>query len=1003
MNTLRMIAQYSIASLALIAGLVLMAPAASAQTVVELTVNGGSSAAVNNGESVLLEWYISGAVSNCSINNGVGAISTASLPTTGSRTVTPPDNGSTNYTLTCTGGSSAVTVFMNPIITISTSPNGPVSYNPLVGRAEFSVEWESRYATQCTKVWWTTASNPGVQQWTTNANNPDRGLTSGEVFFGPGAQGPVTETVTLSIQCTNVVTGTQSTASVTMTVSGSVPPPAPTVDIWSEGPTTISPDPLLGWAFVEELAYTSEGVTSCTKQAFYLNGTPYPSLPKGFDWEGYEWAGVSYFPWVRITESTRFQVTCTQPAYTYQGVNYPATQVTDSVVITVSPAVSYNRAGLPPVRVTVTPYDNPIYTNPLSGYALAYLTVTVENAEECEYSATDHADGWWGQNNAGSKSGLETANLAETTTLYAYCYREFDLLNFPPGSPEYENARAFAEVEIVVEEGNAPIPPLQAFIYGNATWYSAWTLNSIRTNMSGFQLNSGVEGGYMGGVYAALRAPTSAGNIDEPTNTNGSIRFPFNAFHSGTGGNYDIFVAYCDENDGFNDYTLTTDSGYTVTWRSDEQTHDSWCNNYNGAKVKRVGVQVPLTDGERIRITCNNAADPLKLEQCILIGVGFGQGDGGTVSATPDAMTGFAPVSVMWMGENADWCYDAYAVAEGGSNYMFSNANDIFRRVTTDIAATTEFEITCKRERNGVETDSSSVTINVGGSEIIVVDALVQTGECIDSGTGVLRKANPGERAGAAGVCEPAVDLGALSPAMSFASAVADSVRGTYDSIDALLVIQNLGPLELPANSGIPYQATLSLNDTIATAFGVPQSRTSPATPVFNDSIAAPAMVGNVATPPTDSPTLTRTFDNVPFGTHELCARINLDDTDAHVYGEWNIITTNNQICAPVTLPVPPPPMTLSASRDVVRERQPVTISWSLNVTYDMTCTVRGPGGLDQTFSTTDPDTNPYSGSFTTQQLTSTSRFQMQCTEPLTNTVFTEEVIVDYIPRPFEV
>ena len=124
---------------------------------VTLTVNNGASAAILNGQPVQLDWYATG-VTNCVINNGVGAIPNGELPS-GGRTVTPPDNLQTVYTMTCEtvdGGSTSdtSTVSAPPGVSLWVVEGDPVSADPLSGTAAITLEWYSEYATECSNITW---------------------------------------------------------------------------------------------------------------------------------------------------------------------------------------------------------------------------------------------------------------------------------------------------------------------------------------------------------------------------------------------------------------------------------------------------------------------------------------------------------------------------------------------------------------------------------------------------------------------------------------------------------------------------------------------------------------------------------------------------------------------------------------------------------------------------------------------------------------------------------
>ena len=115
--------------------------------------------------------------------------------------------------------------------------------------------------------------------------------------------------------------------------------------------------------------------------------------------------------------------------------------------------------------------------------------------------------------------------------------------------------------------------------------------------------------------------------------------------------------------------------------------------------------------------------------------------------------------------------------------------------------------------------------------------------------------------------------------------------------------------------------------------------------------------------------------------------------------------------------------MTFTANPEVLRRGETAELSFEIDVTYQMSCTLRGAGGIDETFDTLvgpslsaeSPGVNNMaslgnllaqaplnSGTIMTEPLTSTSKFIFQCNEPITNTTFTEEVTVEVLPTTQE-
>jgi hypothetical protein len=101
---------------------------------------------------------------------------------------------------------------------------------------------------------------------------------------------------------------------------------------------------------------------------------------------------------------------------------------------------------------------------------------------------------------------------------------------------------------------------------------------------------------------------------------------------------------------------------------------------------------------------------------------------------------------------------------------------------------------------------------------------------------------------------------------------------------------------------------------------------------------------------------------------------------------------SDNERVIDVTLLPPDPNMSFSSNFTQVSNGQVVTLAWNTNVTYSMNCRVYGPGIATHTFN---PSVNGPTGNRISQPITSKSEFTLSCTEPNTNTTFTESTIVE--------
>jgi hypothetical protein len=375
----------------------------------------------------------------------------------------------------------------------------------------------------------------------------------------------------------------------------------------------------------------------------------------------------------------------------------------------------------------------------------------------------------------------------------------------------------------------------------------------------------------------------------------------------------------------------------------------------------------------------------------------FGTGNGSSMLAAPIGTPGpDLNVGIFWFSENTLSCPSHIATRQNGSTYTFSNNSSPWGYERETISTTTTFASYCSRPVDS-EVGSSFVTevVPFGGGPI-VVSALVATGQCIDPDTLTVGDAPPGYMADPdTGLCVPAVDLAAASPSVNMGTASEDNIDGTYDNVNVLTAIRNLGPGELASGNNITYTAEFSFDSYIESVFGSPTLNSIVKN--FNGSLAAPTTGGF-----TESGILTLNFDDVPFGDHQVCARVNLDGSPN--FPEYDTTFTNNTNCELVSLPVPEPPMSISADPEIIRNGQTSDITWTAHTSYPLECTVIGAGGINDTFRAdanylpSGSGSGAYTETVTTGPLSGKSEFIIECTEPHTNTTFQESVWVELVP-----
>lgn len=133
-------------------------------------------------------------------------------------------------------------------------------------------------------------------------------------------------------------------------------------------------------------------------------------------------------------------------------------------------------------------------------------------------------------------------------------------------------------------------------------------------------------------------------------------------------------------------------------------------------------------------------------------------------------------------------------------------------------------------------------------------------------------------------------------------------------------------------------------------------------------------------------------FANVMFGNNRVRVTVDSANQIDEINESDNVQTLNFE------LPPPDPQLSIEADRTLVRQGDTVTLTWSAAAGYPMNCSVRGPAGVNVT-----DNAAPYDGTTNAGPITAKSEFIFRCTEPITNTVFTETEIVEVTGTPEEV
>ena len=966
---------------------------ATSPVVFEFTINGSSlPPTILDGEEVDLEWELNGPVTNCKIlRNGtpIHDIDTTVLPTDGSITDIPPAGQESGYGMSCDGLINTIAIEKKPVITMSLSA-ATAFINPIKGRLEYlRVNWDTESATRCGNVFWEKDSEPGVQtEGVSGVDYRNKNTPSGYIYWNWDTfpHGGITESTTFFITCYNDDNGTESSESIRVIVLDPAPPEPPIVNVW--GDEFATSDPLYGYADAS-VGFNSLGTEFCEYRAYTEDGVLISNPPGWGVWNRV----TSRTFTVRLATTTQFEVSCRRGEVTFGGTTYPAASSTNRHLIRVAAGGDIERADLPPVTVTATATPNPAVKNALTGNAQLVFEFTAEHADYCtfrayeadgndEYTISVHVPNL--RNNSrvtGNGTRAYSTYLDESTKLEFNCVREYDL-NFGT-EEEVANGTEIVDLIVEIEESPFPAPAPTLSLYGDVTRIYVDEMISTASERTGL---------WKSGSQFRSASPSM----------NNRITFPFRHTYGEQSGTYDIYVRSFDESDGVSDFRFyTEDDGLLDSWTTDNPSAASSNAGWSTVLMRKVGSAINLDDGDDITIECDNPV--FGREECHFDWVYFAANPGGVTPVSIDPALGYVDVPLFWFSENTTRCDPVQAKTDSGTPYDWYFNTRVSDSALIRISTTTEFGLNCSRTGDSL-TDSSDVTLAIPVSLSLTADILVASGECfdpvanatIDAPDGFIADADPNSPTYRQ--CVPAVDLAAVSPSPS--PGTENNIDGTYNTLDILMTIENLGPGDLPANSGIAYMGRITY---------------MPALALVSEDTAVGSFDGAITAAVPQSPTLTRTFTNVSFGTHEICSRVNLDNSPNN-YPEASINFANNEQCTNITLPVPRPPMDITADREVIRAGEVVTLDWTVNVTYELDCTVQGAGGLNESFNTLIVSStmsnsvnnaasvllavagSGHSDSFTTSPLTSTSEFIFQCTEPITGTSFTEQVTVEVVP-----
>ncbi len=364
---------------------------------VSLSVDNRASVQIRPGQTVTLRWEARN-VSNCSINNGIGAIPAGELPI-GSRVVTPPDGEQSSYTLTCQGGSSTVSIKVIPSVDLRANPN-PLTIQGN-GNGTTRLTWQARNATACTQIRVRPASGLA-----TTYMIPDRSADSSRDFT-------LSQNTTYTITCVNELLNTTITDDVVVTVNnGTLPPPRITEFTVNPNPATI--DPTFAAAQVR-VRHNAEFATECRRQAFTMDGEEIVIGP----WTN---GGKGFFPYsqdLSLPETVRLVLRCGRPADNQWDTR-------EQTVIVNTPA--NNQPVVVPTAQIIAP-DSVTISDAIAGVVSVQVTQRTTGINFCNYTAVDSSNspisltGWTNLHRSLNLNTSRNINIRDTVTLKMDCTR----------------------------------------------------------------------------------------------------------------------------------------------------------------------------------------------------------------------------------------------------------------------------------------------------------------------------------------------------------------------------------------------------------------------------------------------------------------------------------------------------------------------------------------------------------------------------------------------------
>ena len=1007
----------------------------------DLTV---SSASVVNGQSVTLTAELTGPISGCAIRynsfdtagnmtssgyakdlNGNNIVIDTSSIEGNSNTIIkqfetkPLENSVTKYYIFCANYQSTyASVFTKPDIQLDlSSPSGNFDLDPVNGYVKIKFSWSSPNAIDCSDVRMRKRSG---QMIIFQDQTGYYGKNKSEGYLELYAQTPdltITDDAIFYITCTNDAGSKQESVSLEVTNNNQ---PLPPVEVSIDSPDKtngVTLDPVFGYA-TTEVTFSSINAQKCELKAYDKNGVAY----NVDGWIAYSNTGGTRKN-LEIDQDTTFEASCWRDIDNSSDTKQLTINVHNNGGGNGNGGANGNGGSpilRPQVTANITADPNPTQKRRGFRYARSRIILDSEYADRCQMkmyklsnpTVSTGFSGFPGQKiNMYANGGHFERNLdrfTESVQINLECWRSRDI-----NSPDLDvrnRAYATSSVIISVEEpvGYSSAPNVS--LYANAVRYrfNDMLYSSLPNN------NFSIENGRLVSQSSSQADLSFVFEHPYASSTNSN-------FFSTATFDYDVYLTYCDTDGGEATYELFVDGVKAGEFQTDPNYKTPGdCDSIQGSEfeIKDLVKDYRLRHGDILKIVCTPTAN----SKCVMGDLYLGpnrnyslpQQAGALEYALPVPKDG-ATVPLMWVNSNLSFCtkrekenlitgsvtnwsqYPPGNLLRFG--YFRSPSNTPVGYGNTKVVSKTEFRLVCNDD-NGNEIKDSVTVLPMG--DFVSNSQSVGTGECrVDTAAGGVPVSgyndgdmisNPPANIGpdSNDVCIYLVDLISDIKAPVFSGA--NGRAGTYSNVQSKLRIKNDGDGDLPAGRGVTYLSKITINN--PTRFGLTSSQFDSPVNRFNGTVSSKS----------SSNLLQTTVHNIPFGTHQLEVRVNVDDPNAQ-YPEYDSTGSsldpysNNIAITSITLPVPRPPMSLTVDKTLVQKGKDVTVSWSAVTDYSgMDCTVKGPG-IDVSFASNDSSANGDFGNISkTVTMNSAGEFVLKCTEQTTNTSFEEKVSVEVVP-----